>query len=62
MTQVLGFSTSVFLYQAPPLVVAMQLTHEKPRAAIILSLQLALLTLILLMPLDYLWWHLLGWL
>jgi di/tricarboxylate transporter len=62
MTQVIGFSTPLFLYQAAPLVVAMQLAGEKTRAAIVLCLQLALVTLLLLLPLDYLWWRLLGWL
>jgi anion transporter len=62
MTQVIGFSTPLFLYQAAPLVVAMQLAGEKTRAAIVLCLQLALVTLLVLLPLDYLWWRLLGWL
>ncbi|MEJ2108214.1 MAG: hypothetical protein P8X48_12955 [Acidiferrobacteraceae bacterium] len=58
----IGFSTPLFLYQAAPLVVAMQLAGEKTRAAIVLCLQLALVTVLLLLPLDYLWWRLLGWL
>jgi len=62
MTQVLGFSTTLFLYQAPPLIVAMQLAGEKTRPAIVLTLLLALATILLLLPLDYLWWKLLGWL
>jgi len=61
MTQVVGFSTTLFLYQAPPLVIAMQLAGEKTRAAISLSLQLAALSIILLLPLNYLWWRFLGW-
>ena len=61
MTQVLGFSTPLFLYQAPPLVIAMQIAGERFRPAMLLCLQLALLSLVLLMPLDYLWWHWLGW-
>lgn len=62
MTQVVGFSTLLFLYQSPPLVVAMQLSGEKLRPAMQLILQLAVLTVVLLLPLDYLWWKLLGWL
>ncbi len=62
MTQVLGFSTTFFLYQAPPLVIAMQLAGEKTRPAIKLSLLLAMVTILVLLPLDYLWWRALGWL
>lgn len=62
MTQVLGFSMTLFLYQAPPLVIAMQLAGEQTRPAIKLSLLLAAVTLLVLLPLDYLWWRWLGWL
>jgi len=62
MTQVLGFSTTLFLYQAPPLVIAMQLAGEKTRPAIKLSLLLAVVTILVLLPVDYLWWRWLGWL
>lgn len=62
MTQVLGFSTTFFIYQAPPLVIAMQLAGEKSRPAIKLCLLLAFVTILVLLPLDYLWWHWLGWL
>jgi len=61
MTQVLGFSTTLFLYQAPPLVIAMQLAGEKTRPAIVLIMQLALATILLLLPLNYMWWKWLGW-
>ena len=62
MTQVLGFSTTLLLFQAPPLVIAMRLSGENTRPAIVLALLLALVTIVLLLPLDYLWWRLLGWL
>lgn len=61
MTQVLGFSTPIFIYQVPPLVIAMQLAGEKMMPAIKLTLWLALACVLLLLPLDYLWWQLLGW-
>jgi hypothetical protein len=32
------------------------------RSAILPLLQVALVTVLLLLPLDYLWWRLLGWL
>jgi len=61
MTQVIGFSTVIFPYQVGPLIVAMQLSGEKLGQLLRLTLPLALLTLLLVLPLDYLWWRLLGW-
>lgn len=61
MTQVIGFSTVIFPYQAPPLILAMQLSQESLAHLLKVTLPLALITLLVLMPLDYLWWHLLGW-
>ncbi len=60
MTQVLGFSTPLFPYQVAPLVVAMQLSGEKPARLLRVILPLALLTVLILLPLDFLWWRLLG--
>ena len=61
MTQVVGFSTVVFPFQVAPLVVAMQLSGEKLGSLLKLTAPLAAITLIVLLPLDYLWWALLGW-
>lgn len=61
MTQVIGFSTVIFPYQVAPLVLAMQLSKESLGNLTKLLLLLSLLTIVLLMPLDYLWWKLLGW-
>lgn len=61
MSQVLGFSTIIFPYQAPPLVVGMQMAGEKMQSAIKLCLILALITFVLLLPLNFLWWKILGW-
>lgn len=62
MTQVLGFSTALFPYQSAPLVVAMQLAGESLLPTLRLLLALAVLSAVLLLPLDYLWWRALGWL
>lgn len=61
MTQVIGFSTVIFPYQVGPLVVAMQLSGEKLGHLLKITIPLALLTFVLVLPLDYLWWRLLGW-
>lgn len=62
MIQVVGFSTPLLPYQASPIVMAMQLGNIPFRAALRLSLTLAAITFILLAPLNYLWFTLLGWL
>ena len=61
MSQVLGYATIVFPYQAPPLVVGMQLAGEKAEGAIKLCLVLTCLSFCLLLPINYLWWRVLGW-
>ena len=61
MTQVLGFSNPLLPYESAPLVVAMQLGGERLGSAQKLCLILALATIVGLLPLNYLWWHLLGW-
>ncbi len=60
MLQVPGFSTPLLPYQAPPLIVAMQIARMRAAEAIKLVGAIALVTLTVLLPLDYLWWRLLG--
>lgn len=61
MSQVIGFSTIFFPYQVAPLVVAMQMSGEKLGHALRITVPLALITVAVLLPLDYLWWVLTGW-
>ncbi len=61
MSQVLGFSNPLLPYESAPLVVAMQLGGERMRPAQTLCLLLAAITVFVLLPLDFLWWRLLGW-
>ncbi|WP_409522431.1 SLC13 family permease [Nitrincola sp. MINF-07-Sa-05] len=61
MTQVIGFSTILLPYQSGPLVVAMLLARESVISTLKLTLPLVAITLLLLVPLDYLWWKFLGW-
>jgi hypothetical protein len=60
MVQVIGFSTTVLPYQAAPVVFALQLGGVSVGAATRLSLALAVLTFLVLAPLDFLWFRALG--
>ncbi|WPD22561.1 MAG: SLC13 family permease [Candidatus Electrothrix scaldis] len=62
MMQVLGFSTIMLPYQAPPIVVGMQLSGEKLFHAAKICLLLALISVFILLPLNFFWWKLLDWL
>jgi di/tricarboxylate transporter len=61
MTQVVGFSTVIFPYQAPPIAIGMQLAGERSSAAFKVCLLLAIISVFSLLPLDYFWWKVLGW-
>lgn len=62
MVQVIGFSSMLLPYQSAPLMVALQLARVPFGAATRLCLAQGLLTLLLLVPLNYLWWRWLGYL
>jgi di/tricarboxylate transporter len=62
MTQVFGFSSLALPYQSPPLMVALQIARIPLGIATRLTLILSLATLLLLVPLGYLWWRWLGYL
>lgn len=62
MMQVAGFSTIMLPYQAPPIIVGMQLSGEKLWNAAKICLALALITVFVLLPLNFFWWKLLDWL
>lgn len=62
MTEVLAFSNVILPYQLAPLVIALRLAGVRTAEAAKLTLALAALTFAVLMPLDYLWWRLLGYL
>lgn len=60
MTFVIGFSTVVAPYQVPPLIVLLQLGGIPASAAVKTALVTAALTLVFLVPLNYLWWVAIG--
>ena len=49
-------------YQSAPVMVALQLADVRLAAGSKLSLLLGTITLLVLVPLDYLWWRWLGYL
>jgi len=61
MTMAVGFSTLLLPYQAPPVVVGMQLAGLKLRDALRLTVPLALISIVALIPLHYLWWRVIGY-
>ncbi|MQP66507.1 citrate transporter [Niveispirillum sp. SYP-B3756] len=62
MIQVIGYATPLLPYQASPIAVAMGMAQVTARQGIKLCLAVALGTYLILLPLDYLWFSLLGWL
>ena len=61
MIQVIGYSTMLFPYTSPPTVVALQIGGLSAGRVILPTLLLAAATIVILIPLDYLWWRLLGY-
>ena len=61
MLQVFAYATPLLPYQAAPLVVAAGLARIPTRAAITACLLIGVLSFVLLGPLYFLWFRLLGW-
>ena len=62
MLQVVVFSTVFLPFESPPMMIALQIGRVGIRPATKLCLALAAITILVLLPLDYLWWRLLGYL
>ena len=60
MSQVIGFSTVLLPYQLAPIIVGMHLAGVRNRDGVRLTLALAAITLVVLLPLNYAWWSILG--
>ena len=61
MIQALSFSTPYLVYQSAPIVVAMGIAGVRLADGTKLIALLAVVTILLIFPLDFLWWRLLGW-
>ncbi|MEN3931103.1 SLC13 family permease [Microvirga sp. W0021] len=61
MIQVIGYATPVLPYQSAPIAVAMGMERVPMRDGMKLCLAIALITFLVLLPIDYFWFSLLGW-
>lgn len=61
MTLAVGFSTMILPYQVPPMVVGMHVANIPFRVAMRYTLPVAGVSLFILLPIDYLWWRLIGY-
>jgi di/tricarboxylate transporter len=62
MTYAVGFTTLILPYQVPPVVVGLQVAGLRLRTALRLTLPLALVSLVALVPLNFIWWKSIGYL
>ncbi len=60
MIQVIGFTSVILPYQAAPVVIGMQMGGVSMGQGAKLTLVLTAFTVVLLVPLNYLWWLALG--
>lgn len=60
MSQIIAYATVLLPYQVPPLIVAMQLGGVSLKDGAKMTLALAVISLIVLVPLNYVWWRVLG--
>ena len=61
MTIVLGFTTAIFPFQVPPMVVGMQVAALRLRRVLRITVPLAAASVFVLLPINYLWWRAIGY-
>jgi di/tricarboxylate transporter len=61
MTIVLGFTTAVFPFQVPPMLVGVRVADLKMRRVLRITVPVAVLSVSLLLPINYLWWRAIGY-
>jgi di/tricarboxylate transporter len=61
MTIVLGFTTAVFPFQVPPMLVGVRVADLKMRRVLRITIPVALLSLTVLLPINYWWWRAIGY-
>jgi anion transporter len=61
MTMAVGFSTMLLPYQVPPAVVGISTAGMSMRTVLRLVLPLAAVSVVVLLPINYLWWRAIGY-
>jgi anion transporter len=61
MTIVLGFTTAILPFQVPPVLVGVQIAGMRLRRFLRMSVPLALVSLFVLLPINYGWWRVIGY-
>jgi anion transporter len=61
MTMAVGFTTMVMPYQVPPAMIGIYLAGLRMQTVMRIVGPLAIISLAVLLPLDYLWWRLIGY-
>ena len=61
MTIAIGFTTMVLPYQIPPVVVGLRAAGISIPTVLRLALPLAAISIVVMLPLEYLWWRLIGY-
>jgi di/tricarboxylate transporter len=61
MTIVLGFTTAIFPYQVPPMLVGVQVAGLRLRRVLRITVPLAMVSLLVLLPINYFWWRAIGY-
>jgi anion transporter len=61
MTMAVGFTTMVLPYQIPPAMVGIRIAGLDMRTVMRFVAPLAIVSIVVLLPLDYLWWRLIGY-
>ncbi len=61
MTIAVGFSTIILPYQVPPVMVGLQSAGITLRTTLKFTVPLAAISILLLIPIDYVWWQIIGY-
>lgn len=61
MTIVLGFTTAIFPFQVPPVMVGVQIAGLRLRRVMRITVPLAAIGLVGLLPINYFWWRAIGY-